>query len=627
MNRATVVFCIGLAALGGCSGEPDETAVESAGVAAASLSGVLTQDQTTHQDLPQMVVRRVWGGEGVDLFGSVSYDGRYLSFVDWETGDLAVRDLGTREVRRLTDKGSWVESTASADGSSVSPDGLNVAYTWNTEEGSIELRLVGTDGFGDRTLLRDEAVRYVHPEAWTPNGEQILTQLYRRGDLNQIALISVADGSIRVLKTWDGGFDTSAGSVTISPDGRWVVYDLPADEESGRRDVFLMAADGSLERPLVQHPANDVVLGWTPDSEHVLFASDRTGTLGAWLQEVDDGVPRGDPILVKPDTWRIVPLGFTHDGSFYYGVDSGTRNIYVAALDVEAGAVLAAPVPIGQGSVGEHHWARWSPDGRFLSYRTQKGEVSAGAEASVISINSIETGETREISPKLASFGRPIWSGDGRSLIMEGRDRDGRTGLFEVDIQTGNAVPFENFWGINFAVPFDVSLDGEAIYYTARFSNDPKGIEVRDLDGGNASRLYHGGPQGCALSPDGGYIAFVDFQDGYVSVSVVSSVGGGARELVRFDESGEGFPGTVSWSPDGQHVVYAEHPPGNGQTFDLWFVPVAGGEPQVRLKLEFETEVQGLRNLRFHPDGERVAFDAATGGAEVWVMENFLPGH
>src|ERR1043166_7951135 len=40
-----------------------------------------------------IVTRQVWTGPKVDLLGSISPDGRYLSFVDWlNGGDLAVRE-------------------------------------------------------------------------------------------------------------------------------------------------------------------------------------------------------------------------------------------------------------------------------------------------------------------------------------------------------------------------------------------------------------------------------------------------------------------------------------------------------------------------------------------------------
>jgi hypothetical protein len=52
------------------------------------------------------VYRRVWEGPKVDTTGSVSPDGRYLSFVDWDTGDLALRDLQAGTDKRLTNKGT-----------------------------------------------------------------------------------------------------------------------------------------------------------------------------------------------------------------------------------------------------------------------------------------------------------------------------------------------------------------------------------------------------------------------------------------------------------------------------------------------------------------------------------------
>ena len=42
-----------------------------------------------------MQMRRVWA-EAPDNSGSPSADGRLLSFVDWETGDVAIRDLGSK---------------------------------------------------------------------------------------------------------------------------------------------------------------------------------------------------------------------------------------------------------------------------------------------------------------------------------------------------------------------------------------------------------------------------------------------------------------------------------------------------------------------------------------------------
>ena len=44
-----------------------------------------------------MNVRQVWATPDSDNSGGPSPDGRYLSFTDWTTGDVSVRDLVTGE--------------------------------------------------------------------------------------------------------------------------------------------------------------------------------------------------------------------------------------------------------------------------------------------------------------------------------------------------------------------------------------------------------------------------------------------------------------------------------------------------------------------------------------------------
>src|SRR3990172_7340187 len=95
-----------------------------------------------------IVTRQVWSGPNVYIYGSVSPDGRYLSFVDQETGDLALRDLANGKDRRLTNQGTGFEST---QGSVISPDGKQVAYSWDNRDGTSDLRLIGLNGSGPAT--------------------------------------------------------------------------------------------------------------------------------------------------------------------------------------------------------------------------------------------------------------------------------------------------------------------------------------------------------------------------------------------------------------------------------------------------------------------------------------------
>lgn len=87
---------------------PDQ--VEMAKMAREKLI-TLTRAQTIAQKEDKgMRIQLIWSGPGADFMGAVSPSGEYLSFTDWNTGDLAVRDLTTGKNRRITDKGPWIKS-------------------------------------------------------------------------------------------------------------------------------------------------------------------------------------------------------------------------------------------------------------------------------------------------------------------------------------------------------------------------------------------------------------------------------------------------------------------------------------------------------------------------------------
>ncbi|MBI3490413.1 MAG: tetratricopeptide repeat protein [Acidobacteria bacterium] len=160
------------------------------------------QEQRTPLSPSGMVSRQVWTGPQVDILGSVSPDGRLLSFVDWETGDLALRNLATGDNRRLTNKGSWDQSAEFALFSRISPDGRLIAYNWMKKNFGWEIRVGPVDGSSYRALFSTDANDdYAHAEAWSPDGKQLAVLLAK--DVNKIGLIAVADGSPRVLKSFD----------------------------------------------------------------------------------------------------------------------------------------------------------------------------------------------------------------------------------------------------------------------------------------------------------------------------------------------------------------------------------------------------------------------------------------
>ena len=595
---------------------------EAAGQARARLAAISSKVASGSSE---MVTRRVWAGADLDVMeGSVSPDGRYLSYVDWTTGDLSLRDLVSGKMRHLTNN---TESSGNAFFSAISPDGKQVAYQWYKDD-SADLRLVGLDGSAPRILFSNKETAAL-PTDWSPDGKYVLATMLK-GIGNQlqpqIALISVPDGSVRVLKTFDRMFP---GKMRFSPDGRYIAYDYPPQQESDNRDIFLLAADGSREIPLVEHPAEDELLGWTPDGNHILFASDRSGSMSAWLLRVEDGKPQGRPELVKQDIGPAQPIGFTRTGSYYYGLEIGTSDVYTAEFDPAAGRVLTQPQNATQRFAGMNGAPAWSPDGQFLAYLSRRRPGLF--EHDVISILSLKTGEERDLSPNLLEVWGPIrWSPDGRSILVQGKDKKIQHGLYLVDAQTSEVTS-----NLQSDQDSDISNpawfpNGKRLLYTDRRNESGTIVEVvvtRDLQTGGKTELFRPAPgskiDDIALSPDGRQVVLTLLEKETRSsvLKVLPVAGGEASELLRANEPEAIVGDSLSWSSDSRYIVFGKgQSTGQEQKTQLLAIPSRGGEPHA-LGLAMDS----VRRLSFDPSGHRIAFAAGKGKSEVWVMENFLP--
>jgi Tol biopolymer transport system component len=580
-----------------------------------------------------MVLRRVWGGSDVDLSGNVSADGRYLAFIDWTIGDVMVREVATGNMERVTYDGVW-EPYQTAEEARISPDGKQVAYLWYNEAPeddefhNYELRVIRRGDREPRLLYRSPDCTYPEMWNWAPDGSEMVFLGHMEDGTNRLIAVSIDDGTTRILEDF-GTLDPSRG--VVSPDASYAVYAFREDENGEDRDLFVLDLGSGSTTALVRNPGDDMVLGWSPRGDHILFASDRTGILAAWMQRTEDGKAIGEPWMVKADLWRARPLGFTDGGSFFFGIPLASRKIHIASLDPETGAVLAAPAPVSGDRLGEETFPDWSPDGRFLAYRSDpaRGSGMGSRRDPRIVIRSLETGESRELVPDLKGFGSFRWYPDSRRLLVDGLGQDGQGGLFEVDIETGHAEVPQELDGITAVTLIDWGPSGKELYYRIRRPvwriTQPAKI---DLETGRETVLFDDEiGYAPALSPDGRFLAFGARDAGTVALMIVPTAGGSPRVLVRFEA-----PDTLrgpeevrgkAWSRDGRTLIYSI----SGEVWEgLWTVPVAGGPP-ARLDLGMGDGQDPIisREIRFHPDGRRIAFDVGRDGAEVWVMENFLP--
>jgi Tol biopolymer transport system component len=555
----------------------------------------------------------VWAGREADGFGTISPDGRFMTYTDWDNGaSLALRDLTTGTNHRLTSGGG-------TEFSAISRDGKQVAYEWfdaNTPPGprQSELRIASlraTSISEPRRLFHNDDVTRAAPFDWSPDGKWIAVEIGRKDGTRQIALIGAHDGALHVLKSIDWKKPTK---IFFSPDSRYIAYDLMVSDNRDERHVFVMPVDGSREADVVADPSQNVIMGWSPDGRYVLFSSNRSGTFGLWAVPVHDGKPEGAPTLLKGDVASSWSLGVTTAGTMYVWKYASPILVQASAIDLTSGELVSSPTNFKR-FIGSRGRPDWSADGKYLAYQSCD---PLGAGPCTLWIQSMETGQARELKVKLGYFFFPRWSPDGRELLVIGTDLRGRNnGLYRIDVQTGEATLV--------VAPRASSTpqwapDGKHVYF-ARGSV----LIERDLASGAEREVvkFPSAPGAVGVSPDGSLVAYdAAGSAGGEDLFVMSTAGGPPRVLLHV--AAPEHLARFEWASEGAAIAVAKRRD-DGAASELWLVPVGGERPH---KLDLNIDNWSIEDgFRFDRAGRHVAFVATAGqpGLEIRALENFLP--
>jgi len=548
-----------------------------------------------------LVTRRVLT-DASGVGGVLTADGKYISHIDRDTGDVVQFEVASGQTRRITNRGPWSEPDKGSGADQVfSRDGKQIAYNSFTKDWvpQLQLRIRNLDGSGFRTLY-SEKDSYVRPLDWSPDAGSILA-LRHSNKANELILISTADGSVRVLRSSTSEAWSLLHGTSFSPDGRSVAFSFVREGTPPHGDVFLMTADGRNEVVVAGHPAEDRLLRWTPDGRSLVFLSDRSGTWDIWTVHITGGKQQGEPELLKKDFGDGAgALGFAPDGSFYYKTDTRLGGLYNGAVDLETGKVLEPPAPVTTRYTGPPSMPTWSPDGRNLLYISRRGPIGPGNN--ILTIRSTATGEERFLSPRLRYVGQISWAPDGRSVIALAIGFTGTEGkIFRIDTETSGITELADTGVFPHLCP-----DGKTLVF-----REGGGIRKRNLDTGEESEVVKSAGQ-YDLSPDGREVVF----EVNGAVKTVSLNGGEPRELFR----GLAPYYYLWWTRDGRYIIAKAFDPASSE---IWRVPAQGGTP---LKLDLSVPRMERLSFTLHPDNRRFAFSVNEGSkSELWVLENFLP--
>jgi Tol biopolymer transport system component len=560
----------------------------------------------------EVAMRRVWVA-GRDKPVGISPDGRYVVFNASDSWNLWLRDLQSGEQRRITKDASSVEYTFASGFAAISPDGKRIAYAWWARNCG-ELRLTALDGSSMRVLRGCQVGEFIYTGAWMPDSRRILAvsydpkhQTYRRH------IISLPDGAIRDIGQPEPG-NVNWGHP--SPDGRHIAYGL-------KGDIFVYDTATEQDSVLVQNPAADRMVGWTPDGSGVLFLSDRSGTRDLYLLGIENGRPRGDPQLLRRDLGATGNLYLTRDGRLFRTENTGTSDSFIVPVDEQTGKLTGKPSPVDPNYPGAWFPA-WSPDGKLLYYEIWKGPPNDRSR--VLVIRSEETGQRREITPKpkLRQWYRPLLSPDGRRFAITGTGENDNFGVFAIDSESGEVSQLAK-------IPTETEVidpsqnwspDGKAIFYKVRSLEKIEEFIIRrkDLAAGEEKDIHRGlHTRDMKISPDGTRFVYrrTDRPAKSYVLGILDIRSDKELELWRVPEADSpGIP-DPQWTPDGRHVLVAKN---LKQGSELWRFPAAGGPGE---KLHFFPEETGV--FVMHPSGKRMAFTQSRTNYELWVLENFLP--
>ena len=356
----------------------------------------------------------------------------------------------------------------------------------------------------------------------------------------------------------------------FSPDGKWIAF---SSNRYGNNDVFVVPAGGGAPRRLTYHTGTDEVVGWTRDSQQVLFrAAHGDGAFPnvATLYQVPVNGGQEQPLPVdwgyygsfSPDGKSLVfnrhPAVWTRQ--HYRG--SFAADLWIADLTAKTYTQLLPDERYNR------YWPMWGADNAIYYVADplpNDKNVAPGSPAvrrSANNIYKIPAAGGQPVQVTRHADGNLFWpsmSSDGKVIVYEEL-----FGIWKLDVATGKTSEIK----IEIAADekdnesdvetvkdevdaFDISPSGRRAVISARGQ-----IFTIATDRGDITRLAADNQasrnQFPKWSADGKYIAYMSDKSGRDEIWISDPEGRSPKKITDLDNE----KGAIVWTPDSKLLLY-----------------------------------------------------------------------
>ena len=497
---------------------------------------------------------------------ALSPDGRMLAFIRgsssfWGSGQIYVKILPDGQPVQLTHDGSNKMSPV------FSPDGARVAYTtflggrfeWDTW-------VVPVLGGEPQLMLRNAAAL-----TWTGPRQVLFSEAKE-----QVPHMGIVEAQESRIGQRDVYLPTDEYGMVhrsyLSPDGKWVLV-VEMDGEHAWLPCRLVPMDGSSAVRNVGPPAAACTFAaWSPDGKWMYFNSNRGGGGNhIWrqrfpdgrLEQVTSGPTEEEGIAMAPDGRSLVTAVTLSNVSIWVHDASGDRPISLESNSADP---------------------KFTLEGRNLYYRIVKQTPDQlrfmGREPGEVWATDLKSGRSESLAPGFQALNYDI-SADGRQLVMEAADREGKPQLWVATIDRQS--PPRQIPNVQGRTP-RFGPSGEILFLSAGFTYSVRldGTGLRKALSEQTLLLFD-------VSPDGRWITAWGSASGS-AMRRAFPLGDGAPVVTG--------PCELHWSPDGNLLSISGGRMPRGRSY---IVPLPPGQTLPKIPaagLLFEEEVASLPGAR-----------------------------